>query len=164
MRLLAPFLMLLMVSGCGYIPSAKYARGVLGSNVYATVEILSAEPENAVIIKDAFNEALISRFRVHLTKRKFADTVLNVKIQNPRFENLELDSNGYVVAKRVTVSLQIQRTRDKVTKSYTVSGAYDYDIDPNGVVSDAQRFTAIKLASYRALESLVTKLAVEGVK
>ncbi len=164
MRYLAPLFIVLILSGCGYIPSAKYARGVLGEKVYVTVDVLSAEPENSVIIKDALNQALISRFRVSLTDGKSAVTRLDISISSLSFAAIEYDENGYIIAQRANINLSIKRTRNSVSKQYTVTGSYDYDVDPNGVVSDTVRFQAIKSASLRALEALVTKLAVEGVK
>lgn len=164
MRFLTPLLLVVLLSGCGYVPSAKFARGILGEHVYVTVEILASEPENAVILKDAINEALISRFRVTLSGPKSATSRLNVGILSLAFIPIEYDSNGYIIGQRAQITLGIKRTRNNKSKSYSVSGSYDYDVEPNGVVSDADRFLAIKSASLRALDALVAKLAVEGVK
>lgn len=155
-------LLLLLLNGCGYKPSATYAKKVLGESVYVEVEIYGADPENAVLIKDALLQALITRFRVTITRKKSAQTTMKVKLQSLTFTPIEYDNNGYIIAKRALVTLLINRIRNKVSKSYTVSGYYDFSVAQNGVVSDEERFKAIRFASLKAIDSLVTKLAVEG--
>ncbi len=163
MRYLPFFLLFLLLSGCGYKPSANYAKKVLGERVYTTVDIYIADPENAVIVKDALLQALVSRFRVTLSRRGGAQTIMNVKLQSLTFTPIEYDNNGYIIAKRAKVTLSITRKRLGGTqKSYSVSGYFDFGIEPNGVVSDEDRFKAIRAASLKAVDSLVTKLAVEG--
>lgn len=162
MRTVLFFLIVLLFTSCGYKPSSQFARGVIGKKVYATVEIYIADPENAVIIKDALFQALLSRFRVSVVKEIASQTHLDVRLSSLSFSPIEYDENGYVVAKRATVHLSIKREKNQTVKNYAVSGTYDFAIEPNGLVSDTERFKAIKEASLKAIDGFVTKLAVEG--
>ena len=162
MKTLGLFLGLLLLTGCGYKPSAYYAKNVLGEKVYVEVVVSASDPENAVIVKDALLQALISRFRVKLKRQSKSDTQMRVKMGALSFTPIEFDESGYVVAQRCVASLSVKRTYKKVSKNYGVSGSYDFAIEPNGVVSETQRFNAIRFASLKAIDALVTQLAVEG--
>ncbi|KIM09195.1 MAG: hypothetical protein KU28_00705 [Sulfurovum sp. PC08-66] len=162
MRQLLLLLLLLGMSGCGYKPSSHYAKKVLGESVYATIEIFAQDPENAVIIKDAVLQALVSRFRVSVTPQNQAQTTLDLKLGTLLFSPIEYDTNGYVIAQRAYVTLTIVRTSKHDNKSYSVQGSYDFSIQPNGLISETQRFNAIREASLRAIDLFITQLAVEG--
>ena len=163
MRALAPFLLFtFLFTGCGYKPTAHFAKGVLGSKVSVSVDIHAVDPENTVIIKDAILQALMTRFRVVTTEQKFSLTHLDAKLQRVGESSIEFDENGYVIAKRITTTIAITRYTKGVKKSYNVSGLYDFTIEPNATVSDTDRFKAIKEASLKAIDALIVKLAVEG--
>lgn len=162
MKILGLFLGLLLLTGCGYRPSSHYAKNVLGERVYVEVIVSPSDPENAVIVKDALLQALISRFRVKLRRQSKSDTYMRVQMGALGFTPIEYDENGYVVAQRCIASLSVKRTYKNVSKNYSLSGSYDFAIEPNGVVSETQRFNAIRFASLKAIDALVTQLAVEG--
>ncbi len=163
MRVLTPLLLLVfIVTGCGYKPTAHYAKGVLGSKVSVTVDAYSQDPENTVIIKDAILQALMTRFRVVTSDRKYSMTHLDVKLQKIDESSIEYDADGYVIAKRISTTLNITRNTKGVKNSYNVTGQFDFGIEPNATVSDSDRFKAIKAASLKAIDALIVKLAVEG--
>ncbi len=154
--------LLLSFEGCGYKPSAIYARSVLGSKVSVDVDVNSADPENSVIIKDAVLQALITRFKVITTSRKFSVTHLDVKLGSVGETAIEYDVDGYVIGKRITTNLSIIRHTKGVKKSYNVTGTFDFRVEPNAIVSATDRFKAIKAASLKAIDVLIVQLAVEG--
>jgi hypothetical protein len=163
MKTLGLFLLFsLLFLGCGYKPTAHFAKGVLGSKVSVAVDVYAVDPENSVIIKDAILQALVTRFRVVTTGRKYSVTHLDVKLNSIGESSIEYDSNGYVIAKRITTTLGITRHTKGVKKSYNVTGLFDFSIEPNATVSDSDRFKAIKEASLKAIDALIVKLAVEG--
>lgn len=163
MKLFFPSLILLLIlQGCGYKPTARYAKAVLGTKVSVSVDVYSVDPENSVIIKDAVLQALITRFRIVPTQNQFSVTHLDVKLKRVTETAIEYDFNGYVVAKRITVTLMVNRLTKGVKKSYNVSGLFDFSIEPNATVSDSDRFKAIKRASLKAIDALIVQLAVEG--
>jgi len=159
---LSSLIFFLLLQGCGYKPTAHYAKGVLGSKVSVAVDVYAADPLNSVIIKDAVLQALITRFRIVTTQRKFSVTHLDVKLKSVGETAIEYDANGYVVARRITVTLMINRLTKGVKRSYNVSGLFDFSIEPNAIVSDSDRFKAIKAASLKAIDALIVQLAVEG--
>lgn len=162
MKFIFPLILVLVFTACGYKPTAHFAKGVLGSKVSVSVDMYSEDPENTVIIKDAILQALMTRFRVVSSERKFSITHLDVKLNSIGESSVEFDANGYVVAKRISTSLAVTRYTKGVQKSYTVSGQLDFDIEPNSTVSDTDRFKAIKAASLKAIDALIVQLAVEG--
>ena len=153
---------ILAYTGCGYKPTASYARSVLCSNVSVGVDVYAADPANSVIIKDAVLQALITRFKVITTGRKFSVTHLDVTLKRVGETAIEYDLNGYVIGKRITTNLAIVRHTKGVKKSYNVTGTFDFRIEPNAIVSDTDRFKAIKAASLKAIDALIIQLAVEG--
>ena len=161
MKLLALALVMLL-SGCGYKPSAFYAKQVLGETVYVDVVALPSDPENAIIIKDSLMQALMSRFRVAVRDRSHAQSFLSVSIGVLQFTPIEYNENGFVISQRCTTSFIITRTRGGKSATYNVMGTFDFNIDPNGIVSETQRFEAIRFSSLKAVDALVTQLAVEG--
>jgi hypothetical protein len=54
---------LILFSGCGYQPSSHYAKNVVGESVSTEVVISMEDPQNTVIIKDAVDTAVITKFR-----------------------------------------------------------------------------------------------------
>ena len=158
--------MLLVITGCGYKPSSYYTQKILGDKIYTEVYIDINDPENSVLIKDAVNEAIVSRFRSHIVDKKdLANTLFYVKFKSKSFTPIAYDKNGYVVAYKTKVLLNITYI-DKAGKkdSFDVSGTYDFPIEANSVISDTKRFEAIKFASYKAISEFISKISVKGVK
>lgn len=160
----AHFSLLTLVSGCGYRPSAHYTKDVVGETVSTQVVISMTDPENTVIIKDAMDEAVIMRFRTSLRDRAHAQTHLQIALQNVSFSPLQFDANGYIISYRTKIILQVMRKRGAYMKNYTAKGTYDFAIDPNAIISDQQRFEAIRQSSAKALDSFVAQVAAEGTR
>ncbi len=154
------------LTGCGYRPSSYYTKKVLGNKIYAKVSIDINDPENSVLIKDAINEAIVTKFGANITDDKaYADSILLVKFKSTNFEPIAYDKDGYVVSYKAKVVLGITYT-DKYGKtgSFDVEGSYDFPIEANSVISDSKRFEAIKFASYKAISEFVSKIAIKGIE
>jgi len=165
-RVVSLSLMLLVITGCGYKPSSYYTKKILGDKIYTEVYIDINDPENSVLIKDAVNEAIVSKFRSKLVDKKdLANTIFYVKFKSKSFTPIAYDKDGYVVAYKTKVLLNITYI-DKTGKkdSFDVSGTYDFPIEANSVISDSKRFEAIKFASYKAISEFISKISVKGVK
>lgn len=156
------FIVLFILQGCGYKPTSRSAKSILGTKVSVSVDVYSADPLNSVIIKDAVLQALITRFRIVTTPKEFSITHLDVKLKRVIETAIEYDLNGYVIAKRITVALAVNRVTKGVKKSYNVSGLFDFSIEPNATVSDTDRFKSIRRASLKAIDALIVQLALEG--
>ena len=155
---------LIELSGCGYKPSAKYARAVVGDKISTSVYISKEDPENSVLVKDAVDKAIIEIFHSSLVDKRYSDTHLSFRITNPAYTPVEYDSNGFIVSYRATIKLLIVRETDNLKKNYSTSGTYDFTVDPNSVLSDQQRFNAIKFSAIKAISAFLAKVSAEGTR
>lgn len=165
-RLTSIVMVLFVIIGCGYRPSSYYTKKILGDKIYVEVHIDVRDPENSVLIKDAINEAVVSKLNSKIVDRKdLANTLLYVKFKSKSFTPIAYNKDGYVVSYKAKVLLNIKYI-DKMGKRDTldVSGTYDFPIKANSVISDNKRFEAIKFASYKAISEFISKISLKGTK
>jgi len=163
-RILALVLLLLLVSSCGYKPSAKYSRAVVGEKISTSVIISAQDPENTVVIKDAVDSAIIQIFHASLTEHKDSSTHLAISISEPSYTPIQYNSDGYVISYRATIVLGIMSISKGVKKHYSTSGTYDFSVVPNAVLTDQERFDAIKFSSLKAISAFVSQVSAEGAR
>nr|WP_275851884.1 LPS assembly lipoprotein LptE [Sulfurimonas sp. SAG-AH-194-C20] len=154
--------MLINLIGCGYKPSAKFARDILGNKISTDVSISKTDPENSVIIKDAVDKAIIEIFHASLVERRYADTHLMLSISVPSYKPLQYDTNGFIISYRATITLKISRETNDMKKNYISVGTYDFSIVPNAVLTEQERFDAIKFSSFKAISAFVAQVSAEG--
>ncbi len=164
LQALGLLLLLTLLNGCGYKPSSKEAKKVMGESVSTEIVISMTDPENTVVLKDALDEAVIRRFQTNLRHRKDAATHLKIELQSVGFSALQYDSNGYVISYRTTINLEVTRITTELTKHYFAVGYYDFTISPNAIITDQQRFDAIASSATKALDSFVAQVAAEGAR
>jgi len=155
---------MVVLLGCGYKPSAKYARSIVGEKVSTSISISAQDPENTVIIKDAVDSAIVEIFHSSLVPKKYAQTHLSFSITPPSYTAIQYDNNGYIIAYRATIVLNIIRSSKDIRKKYTSKGTYDFTVAPNSVVTDQERFEAIKYSSIKAIAAFVSQISAEGAK
>jgi len=153
-----------LLTGCGYRPSSTYAHEIMGDKVSAEVKISMVDPENTVIIKDALNNAIITRFKSSLVDKAHSDMHLDIKLRRVVFLPLVFDGNGYIISYRAKITLDILRTSKNLVKKYSVKGNYDFKIEPNAIISDQARFYAIEQSANKALNGFIAKIAAEGAR
>lgn len=153
---------MMMFTGCGYVSAAHYAQSVVGESVSTEVLISAEDPQNTVIIKDAVDTAVITKFRTSLTSKNASQTHLKIKISSVGFSPLRYDTNGYVVTYRTTVNMKVDRVTLEKSHAYSTSGMYDFDIEPNAIISDQARFNAISLSAQKAIDVFIAQIAAEG--
>lgn len=163
LKLLFICVLLLELSSCGYKPSAKYARNVIGEKISTTVVISSEDPENTVLIKDAVDKAIITVFHASLSDKKHADTNLALSISAPTYSPIEYNDNGFIISYRATIVLSIMRETKDIKKKYTSRGTYDFPVVPNAVLTEQERFDAIRFSSVKAITSFIAQVSAEGV-
>lgn len=56
------------------------------------------------------------------------------------------------------------KVRTKKVEKLTVSGEYDFSIESNSVISDSNRFEAIREAAADSLDEFVSKIAIKGLR
>lgn len=165
LKILGSLFIVFFISACGYKPSSYYAQEALGQRIHVEVEISRKDPKNSVLIKDAVNESVITRLGGKLSNKAKADTKLFVKIGSTSFSPILYDKDGYVVSYKATVRLGIKYiTKEAKEESFTTIGEYDFPIKANSVISDANRFEAIKLASLDALNEFISKISIKGMR
>lgn len=159
------FVLTLFFVGCGYKPSSYYVKEVLGDKIYTQVSISRVDPKNSVIVKDAVNEAVLTRFLGKLSTKEAADSTLLVSFGSVSFSPILYDINGYVISYKATVRLSIKYT-DKFGSSKTLSssGEYDFPIEANSIISDTKRFEAIKFASIDAINEFISAISLKGMQ
>ncbi|MFV0482230.1 MAG: LPS assembly lipoprotein LptE [Campylobacteraceae bacterium] len=151
--------------GCGYTPTAKLAKNVLGDKVYVDVAMSRVDPQNTVLIKDAISAALVDRFGSKIVSKNEANSFIYVSLKNIKFSPLAYDTNGYVISYRTVVTLKIDYTLSSNEKgSINTEGEYDFPIIADSVISDSKRFEAIKYASEDALDEFTAFIAIKGLQ
>ena len=163
-KVLLLLLIVITISGCGYRPSAKFSRDALGQKISTSVVISAQDPENTVIIKDAVDRAIIEVFQASLVSRATSDTHLVLKMGTPRYSPIVYDENGYVIGYRMTVSLNIISHNNGKSKNYSTKGYYDFTVAPNAIVTDQERFEAIKFSAQRAIRSFLAQVSADGAR
>lgn len=149
---------------CGYKPSSKLSRLVVGEKVSTSVLISAQNPENTVIIKDAVDSAIVEIFHASLTNKNSSDSHLEISITNPAYAPVQFNEDGYIVGYRMSISLNIIRYHNGISKMYTAKGTQDFTVQPNAVVTDQERFEAIKLSAYKAINSFIAQVSAEGAR
>jgi len=155
---------LFFISACGYKPSSKYARNIVGEKVSTSVTISAQDPENTVLVKDAVDSAIIETFHASLVSKDNSDTHLVLSIGSPSYSPIVYDKNGYVTGYRMNIALSIVRHNGEISKNYSVRGNYDFTVAPNAIVTDQQRFDAIKFGAQKAILSFIAQVAAEGAR
>ena len=152
------------LSGCGYLPSSKFAREVVGDKVSTQVVISGTDPQNSVLIKDAVDSAVIKSFQTSLSDEAHSTTHLVITLKNVTYTPLQYDTNGYITGYQTVVYLKIISTHDAIVKQYDVSGNYDFSIEANAIISDQIRFEAIQNGVAKAISSFVAKVSAQGAR
>lgn len=157
-------LFLVIMAGCGYLPASHYAKNVVGESVSTEVVISLEDPQNSVIIKDAVDAAVITKFRSALVPKGSSNTHLKIAVGSVVFYPLQYDINGYIVTYRTIVTMNILRTTEGKSASYATRGTYDFAIEPNAIITDQARFEAIDQGAQKGLDAFIAQLAAEGAK
>ncbi|MGD9717752.1 MAG: LPS assembly lipoprotein LptE [Sulfurimonadaceae bacterium] len=161
---LALFAIFFLLAGCGYKPSSKFSREVIGEKISTSVTISSLDPENTVIIKDAIDEAIIQTFRASLVPKEESDSHLVLSISNPVYSPIQYNEDGYVVGYRMSLSLHVTKISNGISTNYTTRGTYDFSVLPNAIVTDQERFDAIRQSAAKAIAAFVAQVSAEGTR
>ncbi|MBU0631174.1 hypothetical protein KKA17_00870 [bacterium] len=153
-----------VLSGCGYLPSSKFAREVVGDKVSTQVVISEIDPQNTVLIKDAVDSAVIKSFNTSLTDRDHSTTHLIISLAKVAYSPIQYDSNGYVIGYRTTIILKIEMKNSGISKKYSAKGTYDFAIEANAIISDQIRFEAIKYSATKAISAFIAQVSAQGAR
>ena len=163
-KVISLLFVLLIFSACGYTPSAKFSRTLLGDKISTSVIVSAQDPENTVVIKDAVDEAVIKVFQASLVSKDSSDTHLVLTMGSPLYLPIVYDQNGYIVGYRMSVSIVISAYTNGVLKNYSVRGNHDFTVAPNALVTDQQRFEAIGFSAEKAIRSFLAQVSADGAR
>ncbi len=159
------FALILMLTACGYKPSSYYAKKQLNGKIFVDLIVDLKDPRNAVLIKDAMNELIVHRLDAKIVDDKnLADTNMIVKLNSVSMKELHYDKQGYNKLYKAVVSIDVKYNNKKESQSFTVSGEHDFSIDDGSTITDIKRFEAIKSAANKALEDIISRLAINSLK
>lgn len=164
-RFLTLVFVTIFLFGCGYKPTSQLIREEVGDSIYANVEIDLIDPENSVLLQDALNQAVLAKFKTKLVAKEKATSFIDIKLNSVSFIPIRYNRDGYVIFYRTKVFLHIKFiNREQKRKSLLLSGEYDFEMEPNSIISESRRFESIKFASLKALEQFISLVAIEGLK
>ena len=161
------FTILLSITACGYRPSRYYAKKEMEGNVFVNINVSLEDPKNSVLVKDAIIKLLIQKLDSKLvSEQSKADVIMNIAISSVSLQTLQYDSSGYNKLYKAVVVLGVNYTRkdNGVKKSFTVDGEYDFSVDDGATITETKRFDAISNASNKALDEVLSKIAVSSFR
>lgn len=155
------------INACGYKPSTYYAKKEMEGNVFVKLDVSLEDPRNSVLVKDAVNKILLQKLDSKIVNdRNRADVIMNLGINSVRISTLQYDKEGYnkLYKAEVVIKVDYFRKDDGIKKSFTVDGEYDFSIDIGTTLTDSNRFDAISNASTKAVDEILSKIAVASFK
>ncbi|AQW86848.1 putative lipooligosaccharide transport system, OM component (LptE family) [Campylobacter pinnipediorum subsp. caledonicus] len=173
MKYFATIFITIFLVGCGYQPISKISHNLVGDRVFIDVIIDKNEPKNSVFIKDAVREGIASRLNKNLSSKNSANTFINVKTKSLSYQPTVYDEYGYITSYKATLVLIFEtKFKDDSVSEIQTSGEYDFNIAKrikniryaDSIISERERYQAIKEASKEAFDEYVSKLALKGNK
>ena len=161
------FTILLSITACGYRPSSYYAKKEMEGNVFVNINVSLEDPKNSVLVKDAIIKLLIQKLDSKLvSEQSKADVIMNISINSVSLQTLQYDSSGYNKLYKAVVVLGVNYTRkdNGVKKSFTGDGEHDFSVDNGATITETKRFDAISNASNKALDEVLSKIAVSSFR
>lgn len=155
------------INACGYKPSTYYAKKEMEGNVFVKLDVSLEDPRNSVLVKDAVNKILLQKLDSKIVNdRNRADVIMNLGINKVKISTLQYDKEGYnkLYKAEVVIKVDYFRKDDGIKKSFTVDGEYDFSIDIGTTLTDSNRFDAISNASTKAVDEILSKIAVASFK
>lgn len=164
-RVVWAVLAVLFLVGCGYKPSSHYAKERIKGKVFVDMYVSLEDPKNSVIIKDSMSEILVSRFGATLVHDKeLADTLVFLRLGSVSMSTLQYDEIGYEKLYRANVTINVKYDGPEGKGNFNVTGRYDFSVDGDNEISEAKRFEAIRNASSKALEEVISKVAIDSFR
>jgi len=153
---------LLLLVGCGYKPSSHYIRNVFDDAVYVDVEVSPDEPENAVYVKDALHNMVISRFGGRIVPKAEAKTFITASYNGTSFSPVSYDENGYITRYRAYIRMKFQIQTSKKSFQRSITSTVEENIGASSTLSSSLRIEAIRVGMARALDQFLAYVASQG--
>ena len=145
----------------------------MGDKIYVDVIISKEEPKNSVWIKDAVKEGMVARLNKDLSSKESADTSIIISVKDLNYEAIIYDEFGYITSYKAHLSLNYKtKFKDGSVVDIPATGEYDFSVArrqkdvrfADSVLSDTQKYEAIKEASKEAFDEYIASLAVKGYR
>ena len=155
-------LLILFFVGCGYKPTSEYISKNLGNSIKPVVDINIQNPEDAIFLKDALNEAIVNDYDANISNK--AISIYRLSVSSTSISAIGFDANGYPILYRASVNLRAS-VKDKrgVINNYSAHGTYDFSIKSNSILDDNAKHNAIKEAYLQALRIIEFKIAQKEI-
>ena len=146
---------------------------MVGDRFYVYFIISKEEPKNSVWIKDAVKEGMVARLHKSLSSKDSADTSIIVSVKSLNYEAIIYDEYGYITSYKALLTLNYKtKFKDGRVIDIPATGEYDFSVArrqksvryADSVISDTQKYEAIKEASKEAFDEYIANLAVKGYK
>ncbi|OUT09614.1 penicillin-binding protein [Campylobacter concisus] len=173
MRYFLAFFIAIFICGCGYKPVSKITHDLVGDKIYVDVIISKEEPKNSVWIKDAVKEGMVARLNKNLSSKESADTSIIISVKDLNYEAIIYDEFGYITSYKAHLNLNYKtKFKDGSVVDIPATGEYDFSVArrqkdvrfADSVLSDTQKYEAIKEASKEAFDEYIASLAVKGYR
>jgi len=159
---LSIFIFLIFITGCGYKPSVEYQNKIFGKKIKPIVNLDIENPRESIFLKDAINDAIYTILNKNICYTN-CDSIMKINSQNSSLIVLDYDQNGYPNLYRSIVRLNVTIiNKFNKSKTYNVSGSYDFRVKSQGVLNDEAKLNAYKNASINALNKLFALIAKDG--
>jgi len=145
----------------------------VGDKIYVDVIISKEEPKNSVWIKDAVKEGMVARLNKNLSSKESADTSIIISVKDLNYEAIIYDEFGYITSYKAHLSLNYKtKFKDGSVVDIPATGEYDFSVArrqkdvrfADSILSDTQKYEAIKEASKEAFDEYIASLAVKGYR
>lgn len=151
--------------GCGYKPSSHYVNKELSGKVYVDLKVNIKDPKNSVLLKDAMIELLTHRLDSKLTNDKsLADSIVSIELLSVTLSELQYDASGYIKLYKANANIKVVYQKGEEKNNFTILGTHDFSIEDGGTISETKRYEAIKIASEKALDEVISKIAILSFK
>lgn len=167
------FLFIFIFIGCGYVPSSRVAKNILGDSVFVDVKMSKIDPKNTVAIKDAIRAGMVSRLNENLVSKESANSIIEAEILSLTFTKLAYDRYGYVTSYQANLRMKYTlTTKDGKKMVFYGSGDHDFRVsrlaknvkDVNSIISDKDRYDAIENSSRQAFDEFISAISIKSLK
>lgn len=153
---------LLVVTACGYKPSAHYIKNIFAESVYVEVKVDSVEPENAPFVRDELNRMIYTRFKGNITTEDLATSKIYASYGGSSFSPLAYE-DGYVTRYRANIRVHFKMETEDANLTKAISSRVEEDIQASSLTSSTLRTEAIRQGLAKALDEFIAYVSAKGM-
>ena len=155
-------LVALLLTSCGYKPSAHMIKNVFADTVYVEVMVDRVEPENAPFVKDEMNRLVYTRFKSRVTSKEKAKSSIRISYAGSSFIPLTY-RDGYISRYSANIRVMFDMlTKDGRVKK-NISTIHEADIQASSLTSSTLRTEAIRKGLAKALDEFLAYASAKGM-